>query len=219
MSISRWNPWGDMMSLRDAMDELLRESFVLPRPGTTSAGFGVALDVRETNDDYVVKAVLPGVKPNEVHVQVKGDTLTISGETKEEEEQGSGQQGQQAQGQGQQGQTQQAQGQHGQQGQGQGQGQQQQAQGQRAQWLVRERRFGRFQRTVTLPTPVQADQAKANFDNGVLTITLPKSQEARARSIPIQAGQGQSQTQAIEAQGQVHDQQHNQQSQQGQVHS
>ncbi|HEU5422383.1 MAG TPA: Hsp20/alpha crystallin family protein [Nitrolancea sp.] len=217
MSISRWNPWGDMMSLRDAMDELLRESFVLPRPGTASGGFGVALDVRETNDDYVVKAVLPGVKPNEVHVQVKGDTLTISGETKEEEEQGPGQQqpGQQGQSQSQ-GQTQQTQSQqtqaHGQQGQQPGQ------QAQRGQWLVRERRFGRFQRTVTLPTPVQADQAKANFEHGVLTITLPKSQEARARSIPIQAGQGQGQTPAIEAQGQVHGQQ-SQQGQQGQVHS
>ena len=221
MSMSRWNPWGEMMSLRDAMDDLLRESFVVPRvigSGTTTSG--VAVDVREMNDDFLVKAVLPGVKPNDVHVQVKGETLTISGEFKEDEEErgpGQGQTGQaqaQAQSQSQsQIQAQSQQGQQGQQSQGQGQ-----TASQRSQWLVRERRFGRFQRTITLPTPVQADQAQASFEHGILTIKLPKAQEARARSIPIQTGGGQSQ-QAIEAQGQVQGQSQSQGHGQGQEQS
>jgi HSP20 family protein len=73
--------------------------------------------------------------------------------------------------------------------------QEQQEQGH--QWVLRERRYGRFQRTLTLPRPVESDQANAEFEHGILTVTLPKAQEARAKSIPIRSGQG---SQQIEAQ-------------------
>jgi HSP20 family protein len=72
----------------------------------------------------------------------------------------------------------------------------QQEQGQ-GQWLRRERWYGRFQRTLTLPRPVESDQANAEFENGILTVTLPKAQEARAKSIPIRDGRA---AQPIEAQ-------------------
>ncbi len=48
-----------------------------------------------------------------------------------------------------------------------------------------ERFFGRFQRTVTLPTPVAADKAKAQYKDGILTVTLPKTEEAKPKHIDV----------------------------------
>ena len=50
-----------------------------------------------------------------------------------------------------------------------------------------ERFFGRFQRTVTLPTPVAADKVKAQYKDGILTITLPKTEEAKPKHIDVNA--------------------------------
>ena len=55
-------------------------------------------------------------------------------------------------------------------------------------WILRERRSGAFYRTVTLPTPVNADQAQARFEHGVLHLTLPKAEEAKPRQIRIGDG-------------------------------
>lgn len=51
-----------------------------------------------------------------------------------------------------------------------------------------ERFFGRFQRTVTLPTTVQADKVKAQYVDGILTVTLPKAEEAKPKRIDINVG-------------------------------
>ena len=101
------------------------------------------VDVIETKDQIVVKAAVPGVKPDEVDVSITGDTLTIKGETKAEEkfEEGS--------------------------------------------YLRKERRFGAFQRTLTLPVNVVADKARAEFENGVLTLTLPKTEAVKPKSIKV----------------------------------
>ncbi|HEU0038113.1 MAG TPA: Hsp20/alpha crystallin family protein [Verrucomicrobiae bacterium] len=48
-----------------------------------------------------------------------------------------------------------------------------------------ERFFGRFQRTVTLPTPVAVDKARASYQDGVLTVTLPKTEEAKPKHIDV----------------------------------
>ncbi|MGN6555192.1 MAG: Hsp20/alpha crystallin family protein [Verrucomicrobiota bacterium] len=49
-----------------------------------------------------------------------------------------------------------------------------------------ERFVGRFQRTLTLPAPVAADQVKAQYKDGVLTVTLPKAEEAKPKQIQVQ---------------------------------
>src|SRR5690606_6295156 len=150
MSIIPRDPWGEMLTLREAMDELLRESFVRPRTlieRATGGSLGMPIDVRDTEDSYTIKATLPGAKPEDIHLQIKGDVLTTSAETKEETEEKEGQ------------------------------------------WLVRERRHGRMERTISLPAQVQADKADATFEHGVLTIMLPKAEEARGRSIPVRSGE------------------------------
>jgi len=52
-------------------------------------------------------------------------------------------------------------------------------------WHLRERRSGQFQRTVTLPTMISPDKAQASFENGVLTLVLPKAEEAKPKEIKI----------------------------------
>lgn len=50
---------------------------------------------------------------------------------------------------------------------------------------MREQRWGAFERSVMLPTGVNSDQAKADFENGILTITLPKSEQAKSKTITL----------------------------------
>jgi HSP20 family protein len=52
---------------------------------------------------------------------------------------------------------------------------------------IREHRYGMFERSVMLPTDVQTDKAKADFENGILTITLPKAEAVKPKTITIKA--------------------------------
>jgi len=54
-------------------------------------------------------------------------------------------------------------------------------------WQIREHRWGAFERSVMLPTLVKADNARAEFEDGILTITLPKAEESRPKTISIKA--------------------------------
>jgi HSP20 family protein len=83
VSISRWDPWGDIVSLREAMNQLFEESFARPSGGS-SGGMGLAVDVQETADAYVIHTSVPGVKQEDVSISLLGATLTIRGERKEQ---------------------------------------------------------------------------------------------------------------------------------------
>jgi HSP20 family protein len=74
------------LSLREAMDRLIEDSFV--GFGTLAGGTAAALpvDLTETDDEIVVKVAVPGVKPEDLNVSVTGDMLTISAETRDESE-------------------------------------------------------------------------------------------------------------------------------------
>ena len=54
-------------------------------------------------------------------------------------------------------------------------------------WHVREQRWGSFERSIALPTEVVADQAKAEFENGILIVTLPKAEEVKPKTITVKA--------------------------------
>lgn len=146
-SLTPWEPFRDMMTLRDAMDRLFEESFVRPRSGwmISQGGMDLAVDMYETKDDVVVKTALPGVKPEDVDINVAGDVLTIRGETKEEKETNE------------------------------------------ENYLRKERRYGAFSRSVTLPSGLQTEKAEATFDKGVLTLKIPKSEQAKPRNIKVKA--------------------------------
>ena len=145
-NIVRWEPFSDVVSLRDAMDRLFEESFIQPRfmaPLREGVMGQLALDVLENENEFIVKASVPGLKPEDIDITVVGDTLTIKGQTKTETKQ------------------------------------------EKQNYLLQERRYGSFQRSLNLPVSVQADKAKADFENGVLTLTLPKAEEVKPKQIKV----------------------------------
>lgn len=86
-NLTRYDPLGEMVSLRRAMDRLFDESFVNPLSWRSFNGEGISppLDIHQTNDEVVVTAALPGVKPEDVDVTITGQTLSIRGEFKADE--------------------------------------------------------------------------------------------------------------------------------------
>jgi HSP20 family protein len=88
MAIERWQPFTEIMSLRQAMDKLFEDSFVRPSRALVALGeVNVpTLDVYQTPSEVAVKATLPGLKPEDVSIDITGQTLTVRGETKAEEE-------------------------------------------------------------------------------------------------------------------------------------
>ena len=84
-NLTRWEPTREMMTLREAMDRLFDDAFTRPfslsREGGSSWS-SPAIDMYQTDNDVVVKAALPGIKADEVQINVTGDILTIRGETK-----------------------------------------------------------------------------------------------------------------------------------------
>ena len=146
-NLVRWEPWSDLVSLREAMDRLFEESVVRPHAGWLAPlGNGsLAVDMYETDDEVVVKTAVPGIKSEDIDVSITGDVLTIKGETKAEEKV------------------------------------------EKANYIRQERRYGAFSRSLTLPSTVVADKATAEFENGILTLTLPKAEEVKPKTIKIKA--------------------------------
>jgi len=145
-NLTRWEPVREMMTLREAMDRLFDDAFTRPLSGRDGWSMSTpAIDMYQTDNEVVVKASIPGIKAEEVQINITGDVLTLKGEAKHEDERN-----------------------------------------ERA-WHIREQRFGSFERSVALPTAVKTDQADAVFENGILTITLPKADEVKPRTINIKA--------------------------------
>ena len=143
-SVVRWEPFRDMMALRDAMEGMVEEGLVrAPAPFAGWAPGGLAVDMYETDESVVIKTAIPGVNAEEIGVSVTGDTLTIRAETKEESEI------------------------------------------ERESYLRRERRFGSCCRSVTLPGGLEAEKAEADYTDGVLTLTFPKAEEVKPKTIKV----------------------------------
>jgi len=143
-NLIRWEPAREMMTLREAMDRLFDDAFT--RPLSLRDAWSVpAIDMYQTDDEIVVKAALPGIKADEVQINITGEVLTLKGEMKHEEDK------------------------------------------KEKAWHIHEQRWGSFERSVVLPTDVVADKTKAEFENGILTITLPKAEEVKPKVINIKA--------------------------------
>ena len=145
-NLTRWEPAREMMTLREAMDRLFDDAFTRPlsvRDGWSMAS--PAIDMYQTDNEVVVRASIPGIKAEEVQINVTGDILTLKGEASQEEDR------------------------------------------KERSWHIREQRFGSFERSIVLPTDVKSDQAEAVFENGILTITLPKADEVKPKTINIKA--------------------------------
>lgn len=138
------SPFNELSRIRNEIDRIFEDPFGLLAPTTGFfEGWAPPLDVYEDKDKYVVKAELPGMKRDEINVSLDGNTLTVSGERKEEQEKNEGD------------------------------------------TYRAERYFGRFQRSITLPAAVDANKIQAAYNDGVLRVTLHKSEEAKPKHIQV----------------------------------
>ncbi len=131
--------------LEKRFEDFIRRPFALAGPAWWPAlrevGGGIApsIDIFEEGDDVVVKAELPGMKKEEIEVNLTDDSITISGEKKMEEKV------------------------------------------EKKGYYRHERSYGSFARSFSLPSEVRADEAKAEFKEGVLEIRVPKTEEAKKK--------------------------------------
>ena len=86
MTITRFSPMTDFVSLREAMDRLFEDSFIRPSTwtGLPAGSIAVPVDLWETKDAYHLRADLPGHKPEDIDINVTADTVAFAGETKGE---------------------------------------------------------------------------------------------------------------------------------------
>jgi HSP20 family protein len=107
-------------------------------------------DVLETEKEIRVVTEMPGLKRDNIEIDVENNVLTIRGEKREER-----------------------------------------TEGEQGRWHLAERRYGTFSRSFVLPRDVDAESIQASFQDGVLTVTVPKSEKARRRRIEIGAMEAQ----------------------------
>jgi HSP20 family protein len=144
------------------MNRLFSSFFDTPAPAGSGNGgtrrWIPPMDLVETQDDFVLKADLPGIGEDDVGIELENNVLTISGERKTEHEE-------------------------------------------RHEGYYRvERATGSFARSLSLPEGVDPDAVNASFENGVLTVRIPKPVQAKPRRVRIGVGGGEPQT--IEADSQ-----------------
>jgi len=145
MSNYSLTPFREMLTLREAMNRLFDDSFIRP---TSNGGVanGLSMDVEARNDEYIVQANVPGVKPEDLQIEIVDNTVTLRGEFKAETKNN-----------------------------------------EEKNYLLMERSYGSFSRTISFPTAVNAARAEANVEHGILTLRLPKAEEAKPKLISVKA--------------------------------
>ncbi len=150
MAMERWDPFREAHSFRDLMDRMFRDGFARPMSDWFNDINGsIPVDVSETDSAFVVRASIPGVKPEDIQINAHGDRLTLRAQSQSEHEMHDGEN-----------------------------------------YLMRERQVSSFYRTLTLPAPVNPDKAEAKYEQGVLTLTLPKAAPGQPRQIKVQGSSG-----------------------------
>src|SRR5215213_1448761 len=149
--IDRYGAMRQPMGLRQLMDRMLEDAFIMPREGGGQGWDGPAMDVYEEGDNLVVEAHLPGMKPEDLDVHIERGVLTMSGQMEAEQERKD------------------------------------------RHYLVREKRTGRFSRSLQLPPSYTADPTQATFEHGVLRLVFPKAEAAKPRRIQLSGVSGGSQ--------------------------
>ncbi len=136
---------GPFAVLREEMHDLVSQVFGEEGSGSSLDRITPPIDLSETEQAVEARMNAPGIKPEDIDVQVNGNLLTISGHRREEKEE-------------------------------------------KGRTFHRiERSCGCFSRAMTLPCDVNESKVEAKYRDGVLTVTLPKSEEAKAHKIKVNA--------------------------------
>jgi HSP20 family protein len=139
-NITRYNPFQEAVSLREAMDRLFEDSFI-PRIGL--AGRGVASNLYETAEGFILQIPMPGVSPEAVEITAQQDSLSVKWQASVSAPEHA-----------------------------------------TTHWNGFS--TGQYQQSFTLPAPINAEKTEASYQNGVLTLTLPKAEHVKARTIKVQ---------------------------------
>jgi len=142
--LTRRVPFTDMLSLRDAVNQLVEQSFVQPARLLNSTP-SVPLNLIETEDTFMIEAALPGVKPEDLSITLQENVLTIVAETQQEQKAND----------------------HG------------------TTYRLMERHYGRFSRSITLPTAVNADNVQTAYEDGILRLVIAKAETAKPHKITV----------------------------------
>jgi len=132
--------FNDFMGIRSFIDSFFDDAFL---PGFFSVGNPIRADIRETDKEYIIDAELPGVRKEDIKLELRDDVLTIAVEHNEEINE------------------------------------------ERENYIRRERRRGSFSRSFYVENVKQED-VKAKFDNGILTVILPKASEGKRKGWNIE---------------------------------
>jgi HSP20 family protein len=151
MVMQRWDPFRDLRQMDETMNRLWRGFGGAPA-GTED--WNISLDVVQRSDEVVVKASIPGVKPEAIDLAIEDNILTLRADRKPDFED------------------------------------------EKSVYLVQERPTGSFYRALRLPETVDSNKVQSTYENGVLTIVLPKAEEKKKKQIKIHIASGQK---AIEA--------------------
>jgi HSP20 family protein len=138
----RAQPLSDVERLRRMLDQTFG-SFGLPALATESVGWSPPVDIEEQDDAYVIEAEVPGVKKDDVNIELISNELMVTGEIKERERDGI--------------------------------------------LRKRTRRIGRFEYRVRLPEQVDPDNVEAKLKDGVLSVRVPKHEQAERRRIQVKS--------------------------------
>lgn len=143
--MTRWDPFREAVTLREAMDRLFEDSFTPTRQRTQAPErvWRLPLDAYVTAEEIIVVANMPGVQSEGVEITIEGDTLTIRGERPAPLE--------------------------------------------NVDYVMQERPYGKFQRTLNINIPVDANKAEARYENGLLTLVIPKAEAAKPKVIQVAA--------------------------------
>ncbi|HLI70706.1 MAG TPA: Hsp20/alpha crystallin family protein [Ktedonobacteraceae bacterium] len=139
-NITRYNPFDEIVSLRDAMDRLFEDSFIARSPFFGSRGVGSNL--YETADSFVLQVPMPGVNPKDVELTVQENSVNLKWSANVNVPENA-----------------------------------------TTHWSGFA--SSQYQQSFTLPSATNADKAEASYENGVLTLTLPKAESAKARRVKI----------------------------------
>lgn len=147
MNLIRWEPFGEMMRLHPLMERFWGEGPVSPAHFWSLFGEGVRphIDMYETPEAVVIKAAVPGARPEDLEVTITDGVLRVKGEARDGKEV------------------------------------------EQEHYLYREQRYGSFVRSVALPPALHTGKAEASFGDGVLTVSIPRSAEARPKTVEVKA--------------------------------
>jgi HSP20 family protein len=145
MAIIRWDPFRDIVTLREKMNRLFEDAVTArgEEKDMISSTWAPSVDIYETESSLILTAEVPGIEEDNIEIKIEDNTLSLSGERKFEKET------------------------------------------KEESYYRIERSYGSFYRSFTIPRHIDQEKIKAEHDNGVLRVTMPKKPESKPKTVKV----------------------------------